>query len=78
MKKKKNLGLNNDVEYVFSGADDLVIDDGESVSPPSTPLSSGVRLIMPELDNNREDGDEEENQRLSNSGGKISLISILG
>ena len=58
----------------FSGADDLVIDDGESVSPPSTPLSSGVRLIMPELDNNRED--VEENQRLSNSGGKISLISI--
>ena len=58
--------------YVFSGADDLVIDDGESVSPPSTPLSSGVRLIMPELDNNREDGDEEENQRLSNSGGKVS------
>ena len=48
------------------------------MSPPSTPLSSGVRLIMPELDNNREDGDEEENQRLSNSGGKVFLIDILG
>jgi len=56
---------NNETE----GADDLVIDDGESVSPPSTPLSSGVRLIMPELDNNREDVDEEDNKRLSNSGG---------
>ena len=41
----------NNFGYLFSvsGADDLVIDDGESVSPPSTPLSSGVRLIMPEL-----------------------------
>ena len=46
------------------------------MSLPSTPLSSGVRLIMPELDNNRED--VEENQRLSNGGGKVSLTDILG
>jgi hypothetical protein len=65
------------IKYVFSGADNLVIDDGESVSPPSTPLSSGVRLIMPELDNNREDDDEEENQRPSNSRGKVSMIKYI-
>jgi len=57
---------NNEIE----AGDNLVIDDGESVSPPSTPLSSGIRLIMPELDNKNDH--EEENHRLSNNSGPSS------
>ena len=52
---------------ILLGGDNLVIDDTESVSPPSTPLSNGIRLIMPELDN--KDDPDEENPRLSSNGG---------
>ena len=31
--------------FCFISADNLIIDEAESVSPPSTPLSSGIRLI---------------------------------
>ncbi len=49
-------------ETFFIPGDNLVIDDQESVSPPSTPLSSGIRLL-PDVD--REDPD----QQLSSSSG---------
>ena len=36
----------NNILYIYIiSAEQLVIDDAESVSPPHTPLSSGIRLI---------------------------------
>ena len=45
---ENTLMLHNSKKYIYIyiiSAEHLVIDDAESVSPPHTPLSSGIRLI---------------------------------